>query len=112
MELNIEERSDGVTRAALAGRMDIEGAQSVEMRMNVLSGLKRRLVIDLSEVTFMASMGLRALMICARQQGALGGHVALAGPQPGVAKVLDESGIGDLIGVYPTVDAAAAAVSG
>ncbi len=111
MELNVEEMDGGITRAALAGRMDIEGALSVDARFGALVSLRRRLIVDLSEVTFVASMGLRTLMVCARAVTANGGKIALARPQPGVEKVLAESGIGELIGVHSSLADAVAAVS-
>jgi anti-anti-sigma factor len=111
MELVVVDRPGGVTQAVLTGRMDIEGAQSVDPSFNAVLSQRRILVVDLSAVTFMASMGLRTLMVCARTVGARGGKMALASPQPNVAKVLDESGIGGIIGVYPTLEAAVAAIS-
>lgn len=100
-----------MTQAALVGRMDIEGAQTIEEPFRVLTRLRRALVVDLSQVSFMASMGLRTLMVGARAQSELGGRLVLASPQPNVEKVLKESGIGDIIGVYPTIEAAAAAIT-
>jgi anti-sigma B factor antagonist len=111
MELVVEEGPAGVTQAALIGRMDIDGAREIEQPFNVLTRLRRALVVDLSQVSFMASMGLRTLMVGARNQTELGGRLVLAGPQPNVEKVLKESGIGEIIGVYPSVEAAAAAIT-
>ncbi len=110
MQLVVEELPDGVTRAALAGRMDIDGALSIETRLSALAS-RRRLVIDLSEVSFMASMGLRSLMLCARSVTTHGGRIALASPQPNVQKVLAESGIGPIIGVHPSLASAVTAVT-
>lgn len=111
MELVVDEGPAGVTQAALIGRMDIDGAQKIETPFRVLTRLRRALVIDLSQVSFMASMGLRTLMVGARTQTELGGKLVLASPQPNVEKVLRESGIGEIIGVYPSVEAAAAAIA-
>jgi len=49
-------------------------------------------------------------MLAARSQAETGGRATLASPQPNVAKVLTTSGIGDALGVYPSVDAAVAAL--
>ena len=92
--------------------MDIDGALAVDESFKTLSRLRRNLIIDLGEVSFMASMGLRTLMLGARTQSELGGRLVLASPQPNVEKVLKESGIGEIIGVYPSVEAATAAISG
>jgi anti-anti-sigma factor len=110
MELVVEELPQGVTRAALIGRMDIEGALSVDERFKVLSRLRRSLVVDLAELTFMASMGLRTLVMAARSLADLGGKMTLANPQPNVEKVLETSGIGEMIGVHPSLESAIAAL--
>jgi anti-anti-sigma factor len=111
MELIVEELPGGITRAVLVGRMDIDGALAVDDRFRVLGRLKRNLIIDLSGVTFLASMGLRTVMVAARSLGELGGRVTIAGAQPNVEKVLATSGIGAMLGVHATVEAAIAALS-
>jgi anti-anti-sigma factor len=110
VEMIVEELPGGFTRAALVGRMDIEGAMAIEDQIQPLSRLRRKLVIDLSEVTFIASMGLRTLVTAARSLSEIGGKATLANPQPNVEKVLEMSGIGPMLGVHPTVDAAVAAL--
>jgi anti-sigma B factor antagonist len=110
MELIVEEIPNGITKAALIGRMDIEGAASVDMRMNVLAGAKRILLVDLSEVSFMASMGLRTLMVCARAMTTKGRKMALIGPQANVEKVLLSSGANEVIPIFGTFDLAVEAV--
>ncbi|MDX2274997.1 MAG: STAS domain-containing protein [Hyphomonadaceae bacterium] len=112
MQLRTEELPDNVTRAVLSGRLDIDGASKIDVQMNVLAGAKRALVVDLADVSFMASMGLRTLMTCARAISSKGGRIALAAPQENVARVLETSGAADLMGVYPTLDAAVAHVRG
>jgi len=112
MELTVEDMPGGITRAVLAGRLDIAGASSVDLKFSVLAGSKKALVVDLAAVSFVASMGLRTLLLCARTMTAKGGRMALASPQPIVDQVLQTSGIGTLIGVYPTLDAAIAALAG
>src|SRR5215470_11373686 len=92
MDFRVNE-TGGVAVVVLGGRMDIDGAQSVDMQFNVLAGSKKRLVIDMGGVTFLASMGLRTLMTVVRSVSSKGGKVAIAGAQPGVAKVLDTSGL-------------------
>jgi len=110
MELRVEE-TGGVTTAVLIGRMDIDGAQSVDVQFNVLAGSKKKLIIDMTNVGFLASMGLRTLMTCVRTITSRGGKVAIAGAQPGVAKVLDTSGLSDMVPVVATVGDAVAVVA-
>jgi anti-sigma B factor antagonist len=110
MELIVEDMPNGITKAVLVGRMDIEGAATVDLRMNVLAGHKPALVVDLSGVSFLASMGLRTLMVCARAMALKGHKMALVGPQPNVEKVLLASGADEIMGIFGDFDVAASAV--
>lgn len=112
MELKIEDLPGGIVLAVLNGRMDIDGALAVDQRFSALGGVpNRRLVIDMSDVSFVASMGLRTLMMCAKSITQKGGKAAIANPQPNVLKVLETSGVTDLFSVSPSREAAAAAVA-
>jgi anti-anti-sigma factor len=112
MQMETEEIGGGVTKASLNGRLDIAGANAIDLRFSVLTGQKRAIVVDLAEVSFIASMGLRLLVVGAKTVASKGGRIALAAPQDGVARVLDESGIGALLGVHATLEEAVAAVAG
>ena len=112
MILATENLSNGVTCAALSGRLDIDGAQSVDMKMNILAGKSGALVIDLAEVTYLASMGLRTLITCARTIAAKGGKIAIARPQENVLKILNISGTHEIIPIHGSLEHAVEAVSG
>ena len=112
MQLTVEDLGNGVTRAVLVGRLDIEGANAVDMRFNVLAGSKRALVVDMADVSFLASMGLRTLITCARSISSKGGRMAIAAPQEGVLKVLTTSGADEIIAIHPTLDSAILFVAG
>jgi anti-anti-sigma factor len=107
-----EDLPNGVTRVSLSGRMDIEGAQAIDLRMNTLAGSKRALVFDFSEVTYIASMGLRTLITCARTILAKGGKIAIAKPQESVLKVLSMSGTHEIIAIHDDLEHAVSAVAG
>jgi anti-sigma B factor antagonist len=111
MELVVEDMPSGITKATLVGRMDIDGAMGVDLKLNVLAGSKKALVVDLSGVSFMASMGLRTLMLCGKAMSAKGRKMGISNPQPNVEKVLRSSGVDEIIGIYPTFEAAIASVS-
>ena len=111
MELVVEELAGGFTRAALVGRMDVEGALSVDERFKALGRLRRKLIIDLAEVSFMASMGLRTLMMAARSLKEVGGKVTIANARPNVEQVLETSGIAEVIGLHASIEAAKVALA-
>jgi anti-anti-sigma factor len=112
MELVVEDLPDGVTRAAFVGRLDIEGAMSVDEQFRGLAGLKRSIVVDLADLTFMASMGLRTMVIAARSLNKTGGKMVFANPQRNVEQVLETSGLGAMFGIYPSVETAVKALKG
>ncbi|HEY2616065.1 MAG TPA: STAS domain-containing protein [Acetobacteraceae bacterium] len=111
MMLWSEEVTPGVTKITLSGRMDIAGVQEIDLPFNVLIGAQRALIIDLSEVAFIASMGLRTLLKGASAVAAKGGKIALWRPIPEVANVLEISGISALVPIVEELEAAIRAVS-
>ena len=112
MELMTETVAPGVTKVNLAGRMDIAGAQSIDLHYNVLVGSERALIIDLSAVEFIASMGLRTLIMGARTVASKRGRIVLYRPIPAVEEVLISSGTDSVVSIVHDLDAAVRAVSG
>ena len=110
MPLSIEELPGGITRVILDGRMDIEGAAAIDLPMNVIAGSKKAVIVDLQKVSFLGSMGLRALVIPARSITGRGGKVVLLGPNEMVQKVLVISGIDKLIPIHHELQSAIAAL--
>ena len=106
MMLWSEEVAPGVTKVILSGRMDIAGAQAIDLQFNLLVGAQRALIVDLSEVAFIASMGLRTLLIGARAAAAKGGKIVVYRPVPVVADVLATSGISALVPIVYELEAA------
>ena len=77
----------------MAGSMEIEDELLAVVANNTM------VVIDLAEVGFLASMGLRCLILAAKTVQSHAGHLALARPQTLVAEVLQASGADSLIAV-------------
>jgi anti-anti-sigma factor len=86
--------------------MDIEGAAQVDLRMNIIAGTAKRLLIDLSQVSFIGSMGLRSLVVPSQAVRRRGGKVVLLSPVALVEQVLQSSRINDIIPVRHDLDAA------
>ncbi|MDM0015690.1 STAS domain-containing protein [Variovorax sp. J22P168] len=112
MDLRSEQLADGIEKISLVGRMDSIGGHDINLRLAaVVASRKLLAVVDMSEVSFLASIGIRTLVINARAQSSRGGMMALANPQPMVAEVLRMAGIDTIIPVYPDVDTACSALS-
>lgn len=110
MTITTESLEGDITRVLLDGRLDIEGAAAIDLRMNVLAGNAKFLLIDLQNVTFLGSMGLRSLIVPAQAVRRRGGKVALLGPVPMVEQVLKASNIDQVIPIFHDLDFAVAAL--
>jgi len=110
MPISTEELTGGITRVILDGRLDIDGAAAVDLKMNVIAGTKKAVLIDMQKVSFLGSMGLRALVTPARAITSRGGKIVLFGPNELVEKVLKTSGVDGFIPVYHELQAAMAAL--
>ncbi|HXR86492.1 MAG TPA: STAS domain-containing protein [Stellaceae bacterium] len=111
MEMNIEELPGGTTLVVLRGRLDVAGASAVELKFNATAGARKAVVVDLSGVPFVASMGMRLLLLVGKTMSARGGKMALLSPLPEVASVLHTAGIDSIIPICTSRDAAVAAVA-
>jgi anti-anti-sigma factor len=110
MQISTEELSGEITRVALDGRLDIAGAAAIDLKMNLIAGGVRKLLIDLQNVSFLGSMGLRSIVLPARAVHSRGGKVVLFAPTEMVESVLKASGIDSLLPIYHDLAAALAAL--
>ncbi len=109
MELKREELPEGIDLITLVGRLDIAGAQAIDLPFTTMaSSRKAWILVDVSQVTFLASIGIRTLVSSAKAQARRGGRIVLASPQPMVEDVLKLAGIDSLIPVFADVDSARA----
>lgn len=70
------------------------------------------LVVDLGEVEYISSVGLRALMIASKESKKKGGTVAVTSLQPVVKEVFEISRFNYVVKVFDTPRDAIAALSG
>lgn len=110
MTISTESMAGEVTRVILDGRMDIQGAAAIDLKMNVLAGSSKFLLLDLTNVSFLGSMGLRSIVLPAQTVKRRGGKMALLNPSPMVEEVLKASNIDEIIPIYHDLDAAVAAL--
>jgi anti-sigma B factor antagonist len=110
MTISTESMDGDITRVLLDGRLDIQGAAAIDLKMNVLAGSSKFLLIDLRNVSFVGSMGLRSIVVPAQAVRRRGGKVALFGPVPMVEEVLKTSNIESLIPIFHDLDSAVASL--
>ena len=114
MELHANQEGTAVVLTP-AGRIDhthadaFQAALTPYLRDCVKEGAA--LVIDFSEVTYISSIGLRALMVAIKQVKAQGGRMVLAALTPLVLEVFTISRFDMLFEIFADRAAAVAAVS-
>jgi len=110
MDIAVEEIAGGITKVVLRGRFDTTGAVVVELPFNKIVTEKRKVMVDLSAVSFLASYAIRVLLVGAKIVNGKGGKLAILCPDNNVSKVLKTAGMDALIPIHQTQSAATAAL--
>lgn len=111
MEIQEEQLPGEVTRIRLSGRMDIAGVGKIESAFAGMTAAPRMaIVVDMSAVPYMSSIGIRALLMNAKSVGRRGGKFAVLSPQENVRSVLVTSGIDQILAIHDSLEHAIAAV--
>jgi anti-anti-sigma factor len=111
MDISADDLAGGITKVVLRGRFDTTGAVVVELPFNKIATEKPKVVVDLSAVSFLASYGIRVLLVGAKIVKSKGGSLVVVCPDNNVAKVLKTAGMDALIPIYQTEAAAMAALA-
>ena len=111
MDMSVDDLAGGISKVVLRGRFDTTGAVVVELPFNKLITEKRKIIVDLSAVTFLASYGIRVLLVGAKIVNGKGGNLVILCPDNSVAKVLKTAGMDALIPIHQTEAAAMAALA-
>jgi anti-anti-sigma factor len=111
MELAVQELDSGILQISLCGRMDIHGTQQIDLKFTALTATRKaQILVDLSNVTFIASIGIRTLISNAKAQKARGGRMVLYKPSDQVEQVLRATGIDTIIPIAHAIEAARGAL--
>jgi len=114
MSISYDDIGENLRRIMISGRLDMPGTDSVASQLAELTAApKKGVVVDLSAVRFLASIGIRALLVSAKAVQERGGKMVLvvrAGST--VVMSLEATGIDLLIPVFNNAsDAERAAVA-
>jgi anti-sigma B factor antagonist len=111
MVLQYSELNNNIRLLKLIGALDIAGTGEIETKFAAYCAQdKARVVVDLSEVDFLASIGIRLLTLNAKSVLSRGGKMVLLNPIPEVRQVLEITGIPAIIPVYLQLESAKASV--
>jgi anti-anti-sigma factor len=109
MQLDYSEADNGIRLIKLGGKLDIIGAGEIKVKFaDYCAGDNIRVLVDLSEVNFLASIGIRLLMLTAKSMSIRGGRMVLLNPTADVKNVLELTGIPAVIPMYESLESAQA----
>ena len=112
MQIESESLEGGILKINLAGRMDVQGAQEIDLKFAGYTAKQRAVIVDLAAVNFLASIGIRTLLLSAKAVSQRGGKIVLLNPDSNVTKILEMAGIDTLIPISRSLEEARLAVAG
>jgi len=111
MKMEYQDLQDGVTRITLAGDLDARGAGEIDLQFQAVVASRSKVVVDMEQVGFLASIGIRTLIQAVKANAGKGGKLILLAPADPVWKVIVTCGADSLLAAAYDFEAAVAAVS-
>jgi anti-sigma B factor antagonist len=105
MEMQVV-NSDKAVIVSIIGSIDILTSEKVAEGLALHLKDDKNVLLDLAQVNFMSSAGLRVVLRTLKEARQRGGDLYLAAAQPGVEKVLKLSGFHSILHVFGSVDEA------
>ena len=110
MELNVKNEEKG-TLVSVTGRMDTVSSPEFEKELGrLIDEGNVNFVIDLTELDYISSSGLRSVLTTAKKLKGKNGQILLASLQAVVKEVFEISGFSTIIPIYESVEEAMAAL--
>jgi anti-anti-sigma factor len=89
--------ADGVTRIVLTGELDMAVAPEFGAELSRALADSTSVIVDLGQLVFMDSSGLHLLATAAAHARHSGGWLAIVHPAPNVRRVLDLTGMSEVL---------------
>lgn len=102
-----EHRTAEIVTLSLSGRLDTTTAKAFEEKIlaQIESG-DRRFVIDLAQLDYVSSAGLRVFILAAKRLNSANGKIALCSLKDPVREVFDIAGFLSIFSIYGSQDEA------
>jgi anti-anti-sigma factor len=105
VEVTSETLPEGPVVVRVEGELDMATSGSFEKAIAEAKP-EARLVIDLTECTFLDSSAVRVLVETARSVERANGQISLVARDPGILRVLEIAAVDTMLPVHDTLDAA------
>ena len=108
--ITLVEQADPAVVLRVAGRLEASGAQVLQTRCrDLVDQGSRRLVLDMSAVSFISSSGLGVLLLLTEDLRGLRGELVIAAAHQSVLEVLDLLNLDQFLLLAPSVEEALSA---
>jgi anti-anti-sigma factor len=112
MDISISDFGEIGKRVVLVGKLDIAGAEQIDLPLAAVAGSRGNIVVDMARVSFISSIGIRHLVMAAKTVARRSGKLVLLAPNPLVTDVLVNAGLTNLLPIVRSDDEARAALAG
>ena len=103
----------GVTVVDLSGRLDSStSGEAMDQLSALVNGGATRLVLNLRDLSYISSAGLRSIIVAAKLSKSLNGDMRLCEPNGLVTKILEASGFANLVKIDSNEGQSIEALSG
>jgi anti-sigma B factor antagonist len=106
MDISEDRKADAVI-LALSGKLDAMTAKTFEDKiLGVINSGTQRLVVDLSQLEYVSSSGLRVLLLAAKRLQGTDGKIVLCALKDQIRQVFDLAGFSSILPIYGSRDEA------
>ncbi len=107
MEMRKLDEDENIYTMALSGKLDVEGESIIGDKFRqVTAENDKNFIVDMGNVTYLASLGIRLLFVGAKNLASVGKKLIVVNPQPMVEETLLNSGTVKLIPIAKTKEEA------
>ena len=100
MDLSIEELGE-VKAVRITGKLDTQTSPAAQDKLLALiDGGAAKILIDLEELDYISSWGLRILLVAVKRLDASGGQLRVCNPNKTVQEIFEISGFVEILSVY------------
>jgi|SRR5262245_35666699 len=97
----IEDKKGDVVALALTGRLDSSTSKTFEDKILAKIGSgDRRFVIDLAQLEYVSSAGLRVFLLAAKRLSNSNGKIVLCTLNDNIRQVFDTAGFSSIVSIY------------
>ncbi len=111
MKIEAESLDGGIQKIVLAGRMDVQGSQEIDLKFTSFTANQTAVIVDMSGVDFLASIGIRTLLLSAKAVSSRGGKLVFLNPDANVTHILEMAGVDTLIPICRSLNEARSTIA-